>query len=53
MALEVKTAKNSKLAKLSEKYFEPVRKGWWLLISIWINNPSLGRNGIHCVEVPH
>jgi hypothetical protein len=50
MAPEVKTAKNSKLPKLSENYFEPVGKGGWPLISIWINPPSLGSNGLHCVE---
>ena len=48
MAPEVKTAKNS---KLSENCFEPVGKGWWPPISIWINHPSLGRNGLHCIEV--
>jgi hypothetical protein len=53
MAPEVKTAKNSKLPKLSENYFEPVGKGGWPPISIWINPPSLGRNGLHCIEVPH
>jgi hypothetical protein len=31
---EVKTAKNSKLPKLSENYFEPVGKGGWPPISI-------------------
>jgi hypothetical protein len=36
MAPEVKTAKNSKLSKLSENCFEPVGKGGWPLISIWI-----------------
>jgi hypothetical protein len=36
MALEVKTAKNSKLPKLSENYFELVGKGGWPPISIWI-----------------
>jgi hypothetical protein len=36
MAPEVKTAKNSKLPKLSENYFEPVGKGGWPPISIWI-----------------
>jgi len=36
MALEVKTAKNSKLPKLPENYFEPVGKGGWPLISTWI-----------------
>jgi hypothetical protein len=53
MAPEVKTAKNSKLPKLSENCFEPVGKGGWPLISIWINPPSLGSNGIHCIEFPH
>jgi hypothetical protein len=53
MAPEVKTAKNSKLPKLPENCFEPVGKGGWPLISIWINPPSLGNNGLHCVEVPH
>jgi hypothetical protein len=36
MAPEVKTAKNSKLPKMSENYFEPVGKGGWPPISIWI-----------------
>jgi hypothetical protein len=53
MTPEVKTAKNSKLPKLSENYFEPVGKGGWPPISIWINPPSLGSNGLHYVEVPH
>ena len=53
MAPKVKTAKNSKLPKLLENCFEPVGKGGWPSISIWINPPSLGRNGIHCVEFPH
>jgi hypothetical protein len=53
MVPEVKTAKNSKLPKLSENYFDLVGKGGWPLISIWINPPSLGSNGLHCVEVPH
>jgi hypothetical protein len=53
MALEVKTTKNSKLPKLSKNCFEPVGKGGWPPISIWINYPSLGSNGIHFVEVPH
>ena len=39
MASKVKTAKNSKLPKLSENCFELVGKG--------------GCNGLHCVEVPH
>jgi hypothetical protein len=37
MAPEVKTAKNSKLPKLLENCFEPVGKGGWPLISIWIS----------------
>jgi hypothetical protein len=36
MAPEVKTAKNSKLPKMSENCFEPVGKGGWPPISIWI-----------------
>jgi hypothetical protein len=50
MALEVKTAKNSKLPKLPENCFEPVGKGGWPQISTWINPPSLGSNGLHYVE---
>ena len=53
MASKVKTAKNSKLPKLPENCFEPVGKGGWPPISIWINPPSLGSNGLHCIEVPH
>jgi hypothetical protein len=53
MAPEVKTAKNSKLPKLSENCFNPVGKGEWPPISIWINPPSLGINGLHFIEVPH
>jgi hypothetical protein len=53
MAPEVKTAKNSKLPKLSENCFELVGKGRWPPISIWINPLSLGINGLHYVEVPH
>ena len=53
MAPEVKIAKNSKLPKLSESCFERAGKGGWTLISTWINPPSLGSNGIHCVEFPH
>ena len=33
---KLKTAKNSKLPKMSENYFEPVGKGGWPPISIWI-----------------
>jgi hypothetical protein len=42
-----------KLPKMSENCFELVGKGGWPPISIWINPPSLGNNGLHCVEVPH
>ena len=52
MAPEVKTAKNSKLPKLSENCFELVGKGGWPPISILINPTSLGRNGIHFIEFP-
>jgi hypothetical protein len=44
-----KTAKNS---KLPEDCFGPVGIGGWPPISTWINPPSLGRNGLHCVECP-
>jgi hypothetical protein len=40
MAPEVKTAKNSKLPKMSENYFEPIGKGGWIVISIWIKECS-------------
>jgi hypothetical protein len=53
MAPEVKTTKNNKLPKLLENCFEPIGKGGWPLISTWINPPSLGSNGLHCVEFPH
>ena len=49
---KLKLAKNSKLPKLLENCFEPFGKGGWPLISTWINPPSLGSNGIHCVEFP-
>jgi hypothetical protein len=49
---KLKTAKNSKLPKLPENCFEPVGKGGWPPISTWINPPSLGSNGIHCIEFP-
>jgi hypothetical protein len=49
---KLKPAKNSKLSKLAESYFEPVGKGGWPSISTWINPPSLGRNGLHCIEFP-
>jgi hypothetical protein len=49
---KLKPAKNSKLPKLPESCFEPVGKGGWPPISTWINPPSLGSNGLHCVEFP-
>jgi hypothetical protein len=49
---KLKTAKNSKLPKLSENCFKPVGKGGWPLISTWINPPYLGINGLHCAECP-
>jgi hypothetical protein len=49
---KLKPAKNSKLPKLPESCFEPVEKGGWPLISTWINPPSLGSNGLHCIEFP-
>ena len=53
MAPEVKTAKNSKLSKLLENYFEPVGKGGWPLISIWINPPSLGSNAMVSIALSY
>jgi hypothetical protein len=50
---KLKPAKNSKLPKLPENYFEPVGKGGWPPISTWISPPSLGSNGPHCVEFLH
>jgi hypothetical protein len=41
---KLKPAKNSKLPKLPENYFEPIGKGGWPPISMWINHPSLGSN---------
>ena len=49
---KLKPAKNSKLPKLPENYFEPIGKGGWPPISTWINPPSLGSNFLHCVEFP-
>jgi hypothetical protein len=49
---KLKPAKNSKLPKLPENCFEPFGKGGWPPISTWINPPSLGSNGLHCVEFP-
>ena len=50
---KLKTTKNSKLPNLPENCFELVEKGGWPLISTCINPPSLGINGLHCVEFPH
>jgi hypothetical protein len=47
---KLETDKNSKLLNLPENCFEPVGKGGWPSISTWINPPSLGSNGLHCVE---
>jgi hypothetical protein len=39
---------------LNKKRLEdPIVIGGWPLISIYINPPQLGSNGIHCVEFPH
>ena len=50
---KLKTPKNSKLPELPENCFEQVGKGGWPLIYRWINNTSLGGNGLHCIEVSH
>jgi hypothetical protein len=49
---KLKPAKNSKLPKWPENCFEPFGKGGWPPISTWINPPSLGSNGLHCVGFP-
>jgi hypothetical protein len=49
---KLKPAKNSKLPKWPENCFEPFGKDGWPPISTWINPPSLGSNGLHCVEFP-
>jgi hypothetical protein len=49
---KLKTAKNNKLPKLLENYFEIVGKGGWPSISPWINPPSLGINGLHALSSP-
>jgi hypothetical protein len=48
MAPEVKTAKNSKLPKLSENCFEPVGRGGWPPISTWIILVRL--SGVHLFD---
>ena len=50
---KLKPTKNSKFPKWPENCFKPVGNGGWPPISTWINPPSLGRNGLHCVEFPH
>ena len=45
-----KPAKNSKLPKWPKNCFEPFGKGGWPPISTWINPPSLGINGHHCIK---
>jgi hypothetical protein len=47
---KLKPTKNSKLSKFPESCFEPFGKVGWPSISTWINPPSLGSNGLHCVE---
>jgi hypothetical protein len=47
---KLKTVKNSKLPKLPETCFGLVGEGGWPPISTCINPPSLGSNGLHCVE---
>jgi hypothetical protein len=32
---------------------DPFGIGGWPPISMWINPPPLGRNGLHCIEFPH
>ena len=49
---KLKTAKNSKLPKWPKNFFEWFGRGGWPPISTWINPPSLGRNGLHCIECP-
>ena len=49
---KLKPAKNSKLPKLPETCFGPVGEGGWPSISTWINPPSLGSNGLHCIQFP-
>jgi hypothetical protein len=47
---KLKTAKNSKLPKLPENYFEPVGKGGWPPISTWIKLPIFIHIGIlYCI----
>jgi hypothetical protein len=50
--LKLKPAKNSKLPKFPESRFEPFGKGGWPPISTYINPPSLGIHGLHCIEFP-
>jgi hypothetical protein len=43
--------KTAKSRKFPEDCFESVGIGGWPPIFTWINTPSLGRNGLHCVEI--
>jgi hypothetical protein len=42
MARKLKTTKNSKLPKFPENCFEPVGKGGWPPISIWMKRNKHG-----------
>jgi hypothetical protein len=44
------TEKLLKIVSCQKTCFEPVGIGGWPPISTWINPPSLGSNGLHCVE---
>jgi hypothetical protein len=46
------TRKTVKKCKNGKNVCESVGRGGWPLISIEINPPSLGINGIHCIECP-
>ena len=49
MASRILDPKNAKNSKLPTNYSEPLGIGGWPLISTWINHPSLGSNGLHCI----
>jgi hypothetical protein len=53
MAPEVKTAKNSKLPKLSENCFEPVGKDGWPPISTWIILGVCEDIEVFLIDFPH
>jgi hypothetical protein len=48
---KLKTAKNSKLPKLLEFFFEPVEKGGWPSISTWISKGYAQIEGIDFEEM--